>query len=208
VVAAWQVNEARCVNDDERLASLRKNAEGYRDALREARPLEQTERALTDQSFVWQIGLMGAALVGLPKAIELACGPQRSTWVGVVAAIWVLGMLASLLGRVLSRELRTQDAYLSMQRIQAVETLLLRTDATLTEFGARLLDIMEDDPKVELRCKVSEKDQQVIKSIRYRFARISMLGTWIDVLYYVANGALAVGIVVLYWNLHSCLVRG
>src|SRR5947199_9911443 len=61
----------------------------------------------------------------------------------MVGAIWVVGLLSAVLARVVSREHTNQDAFLSVQKIQAGETLLLR-NPDAEELGHTLLDIMND----------------------------------------------------------------
>jgi predicted anti-sigma-YlaC factor YlaD len=53
-------------------------------------------------------------------------------WIGIAGAIWVLGILVAILGRVVSREHTNHDAFLSVQKIQAVgdATSTLVTETT------------------------------------------------------------------------------
>jgi len=67
----------------------------------------------------------------------------EAVWIGIAGAIWVVGILFAILGRVVSRERTNKDAFLSVQKIQAVETLLLR-NPDAEELGHTLLDIMND----------------------------------------------------------------
>ncbi len=97
----------------------------------------------TDQSLIWQIGLMGGGLYGLTRLVESPCVTTEAVWIGIAGAIWVVGILFAILGRVVSRERTNKDAFLSVQKIQAVETLLLR-NPDAEELGHTPLDIMND----------------------------------------------------------------
>ena len=117
---------------------------------------------------------------------------MRSTeavWIGIAGAIWVVGILFAILGRVVSREHTNKDAFLSVQKIQAVETLLLR-NPDAEELGHTLLDIMNDRHLDMAR----------------RTARLRALGRCEDVLYYATNIAFAVGVIVAFSSAVRCLV--
>lgn len=174
---------------DERLAALRKNAEGYRDAMRETRPLAQASQQHTDQSLIWQIGLMGGGLYGLSRLVETPCVTTEAVWIGIAGAIWVVGILSAVIGRIVSREHTNEDAFLSVQKIQAVETLLLR-DPGAEELGHTLLDIMNDQHL----------------DMKARAARLRALGRSEDVLYYTTNTAFAVGVIVAFSAAVHCLM--
>jgi len=177
------------VTPDEQLAALSKNAEGYRDAMRETRPLAQASQQHTDQSLIWQIGLMGGGLYGLSRLVETPCATREAVWIGIAGAIWVVGILSAVLGRVVSREHTNQDAFLSVQKIQAVETLLLR-NPDAEELGHTLLDIMNDRHL----------------DMKQRAARLKALGRWEDVFYYATNAAFAAGVIVAFQAAARCLM--
>src|SRR5262249_19223124 len=96
-----------------------------RDAIRETRPLAQTPQQRTDKTLIWQIGLMGGGLYGLSRLVETPCVTTKAVWIGIAGAIWVVGILSAVIGRIVSREHTNEDAFLSVEKIQAVETLLL-----------------------------------------------------------------------------------
>jgi len=86
---------------------------------------------------------MGGGLYGLTRLVESPCVTTEAVWIGIAGAIWVVGILFAILGRVVSREHTNKDALLSVQKIQAVETLLLR-NPDAEELGHTPLDIMND----------------------------------------------------------------
>jgi len=61
---------------------------------------------------------MGGGFYGLTRLVETPCVTTEAVWIGIAGAIWVVGILFAILGRVVSREHTNKDAFLSVQKFR------------------------------------------------------------------------------------------
>jgi hypothetical protein len=104
------------LTDEARLAAFRATAESIRDGIQDNRAPSEAAQRHTDQSFVWQIGLMGAGLAALPAIAEHTCQKDISIFLFGAVPIWVAGILYAVIGRIVSRSFQVEDVILSIER--------------------------------------------------------------------------------------------
>src|SRR5437867_12508606 len=62
--------------------------------------------------------LNGRRALWVDPSCRIAVRSTEAVWIGIAGAIWVVGILFAILGRVVSRERTNKDAFLSVQKFR------------------------------------------------------------------------------------------